>query len=126
MTDDDFVSLNVMVVSETAADRELIRRCAASASIPVRVSEIVAAGDAVAALKKPASGAWDVVLFDRGLPASGSQALRDAVRGQASRPLTIAIGEAAALDVDGAMAKPLEEQQVSELISACITARLAQ
>jgi CheY-like chemotaxis protein len=121
---DDFVSLKVMVVSETAADRELIRRGVAGASIPVMISEVVAAGGEPAALKSLASDTFDLVLFDDWMPAPDKQVLLAAIRGEASQPLAVVIGAAAGLDVDGTLAKPLEQQRVSELIDECIAARL--
>jgi two-component system chemotaxis response regulator CheY len=121
---DEFVSLKVMVVSEAAADRELIRRGVGGASLPVMISEIVTVGDESAAIKGLAEDSFDVVLFDEGLPAPDKQALIAAIRGEASRPLAVVIGEAQGLDVDGALPKPLEQQDVSELIRECIAARL--
>ena len=127
---DDFVSLKVMIVSEAAADRELVHRAVADASIPVMISEIIAVGDEPAALKSLADDSFDVVLFDEGLPAPDRAALMAAIRGKASRPLAVAIGAAReaqavrSLDVDGALARPLEQQSVSELIGECIAARL--
>jgi CheY-like chemotaxis protein len=118
----DFVSLKVMIVSEAAADREVIRRGVGGASLPVVISEIATAGDA--ALKSLASDAFDVVLFDEDLPASDKQALIAAIRGEASRPLAVVIGKAQGPDFDGALSKPLERQRVSELIGECIAARL--
>ena len=47
-----------------------------------------------------------------------------AIRGELSRPLAVVIGKAAGLGVDGALAKPLEQQSVSELIGDCITVQL--
>jgi CheY-like chemotaxis protein len=121
---DEFVSLTVMVVSEAAADRELIRRGVGGASLPVMISEIVTVGDEAAALKRLASDTFDVVLFDDALPASDKQTLIAAIRGEASRPLAVVLGGAQGLDVDGALPKPLEPQRVSALIGECIAARL--
>ena len=64
------------------------------------------------------------MLFDDRMPASDKQALLAAIRGEASQPLAVVIGAAAGLDVDGTLAKPLEQQRVSELIDECIAARL--
>ncbi|MBX9841046.1 MAG: response regulator [Xanthobacteraceae bacterium] len=121
---DDFVSLKAMIVSEAAADRELIRRGAAGASLPVIISEVVTTGGESAALRNLASETFDVVLFDDGLASSDKEVLLAAVRGEASRPLAVVIGEAAGLDVDGALAKPLAQQHVAELIGECIATRL--
>jgi DNA-binding NarL/FixJ family response regulator len=91
------------------------------------ISEIVTVGDEAAALKSLASDAFDVVLFDDALPASDKRVLLAAIRGEASQPLAVVIGAAQgaqALDVDGALPKPLEQQRVSALIGECIAARL--
>jgi CheY-like chemotaxis protein len=121
---DEFVSLRVMIVSEVVPDRELIRRGVAGASLPVMISEVVTVGDEPAALKSLASEPFDVVLFDDSLSASNKEALIAAIRGEASQPLAVVIGEAQGLNVDGALPKPLEQQRVSELIGECIAARL--
>src|SRR5262245_53922734 len=121
---DDFVSLKVMIVSEAAADRELIRRGVAGASLPVMISEVVAVGKEQAAPKSLAQDRFDVVLFDESLPASDKEALVAAIHGEPSRPLAVVIGAAATPDIDGALPKPLEQQRVSALIDECITARL--
>ena len=42
---DDFFSLKMLIVSEAAPERELLRQAAAQASIPIDVSELEAAGD---------------------------------------------------------------------------------
>src|SRR6266568_5868495 len=124
---DDFVSLKVMIVSEDAAERELIRRGVSDASIPVDISEIAAARDEAAACKCLADDAHDVVVFDGRMPASGQQVLLDAIRANPGNPLAIFAGEpenGIAGRLDGVIAKPIEQQQVSGLIGNCIAVRL--
>src|SRR5438309_261158 len=90
---DDFVSLKVMIVSENAAERELIRRGVSGASIPVNISEVAAVRDESAARKLLANDACDVVLFDERMPAVAQQALLDAAREAPANPLAILLGE---------------------------------
>ena len=42
---DDFISMKILIVSEAAPERELLRRASAEAPIPVDVSELDAPGD---------------------------------------------------------------------------------
>jgi CheY-like chemotaxis protein len=128
---DDFVSLKVMIVSEDAAERELVRRSVSSASIPVNISEVEAARDEAAACKLLADGAYDVVLFDGRMPAVAQQALVDAIRATPGNPLAILVGEAAsgpendvAGRLDGVIARPVELREVSGVIGNCVTVRL--
>jgi len=128
---DDFVSLKVVIVSGDANERELIRRGMSSASIPVNISEIEAAHDETAACRHLSRDACDVVMFDGGMPAAAQQALLDAVRTTAGNPLAVLIGETAggpatgvAGRPDGAIAKPVEQQQVSALTGDCVAVRL--
>ena len=128
---DDFVSLKVMIVSEDAAERELIRRGVSTASIPVNISEVEAARNESSACRLLADDAYDVLLFDSRMPAAAQQALLDAIRASAGNPLAILVGEVAsgsAKDVadrlDGVIAKPIEQQQVSGLIANCVAVRL--
>lgn len=128
---DEFVSLKVMIVSDDAAERELIRRGVSSASIPVNISEVEAVHDETAACRHLSGDACDVVMFDGRMPAAAQQALLDAIRATPGNPLAILVGEAAggpAKDVagrlDGVIAKPIEQQQVLGLIGNCVAVRL--
>src|SRR5258706_3369634 len=128
---DDFVSLKLMIVSDNATERELIRRGVSTASIPVNISEIEAAHDEAAACKLLADHAYDVVLFDGRMPAVAQQALLDAIRATPGNPLAILVSEAAsgpgndvAGRLDGMIAMPVELRQVSGLIANCVAVRL--
>jgi CheY-like chemotaxis protein len=128
---DDFVSLKVMIVSEDAAERELIRRGVSTATIPVDISEIEAAHNESAACRLLADDAHDVVFFDSRMPAAAQQALLDAIRATPGNPLAILVGEAAggaekdvASRLDGAIARPIQQQGVSGLIGNCVAVHL--
>jgi CheY-like chemotaxis protein len=132
--DDDIISLRILVVSEAAAERELIRLAASEASVPIEVVEVEAAADATAACELlERDGAFDAVFFDSRMPRSARQAVLDAVHSSSGRPLAILIGAAAiktrevltdGLAVDSVLAKPIDAQELRQLIETCIRARL--
>jgi CheY-like chemotaxis protein len=133
MMSDDFITLKILIVSEAAAEREIVRRAALEAPIPIDVAEVDAAGDAVVACKTLANDAYDIVFFDSRMPRPDRQKVLDAVRAAKGRPLAVFIGAAAmktrevlteGLEIDGALAKPMEAGEVSELIRSCVRARL--
>jgi DNA-binding NtrC family response regulator len=130
---DDFLTLKMLIVSEAAPERELVRQAAMQASIPIDVSELEAASDAVAMGEMLARQDFDVVLFDSRLSKSTRQELLNAIREAPSRPLAVLIGPAAiktrevltdGLAVDSALAKPIDPQETRDLIDRCIRARL--
>jgi CheY-like chemotaxis protein len=130
---DDFFSLKILIVSEAAPERELVRQAAAQASIPIEVSQLEAVGDPITTSEMLARESYDVVFFDSRLPKQGRQELLDALRAAPSRPLGILIGPAPiktrevltdGLEVDSTLAKPLDVQEVRDLIGRCIHARL--
>jgi len=132
---DDFISMKILIVSESASDRELLRRAAAEASIPVEASELDAPGDPIATKELLARQNFDVVLLDSRIPKPARQEFLNAIRAAPSRPLAILIAPATiktrevftdGLEVDGALAKPIDMQETRDLISCCIRARLPQ
>jgi CheY-like chemotaxis protein len=131
--DDDFFSLKTLIVSEAAPERELLRQAAAQVSIPVEVAEIETAGDPIAMGELLARGKFDVVFFDSRIPKQGRVELLNAIRAAPSRPLAVLVGAAAmktrevlteGLEVDSALAKPINLQEACDLIDRCIRARL--
>ena len=130
---DDFLTLKMLIVSEAAPERELVRQAAMQASIPIHVSDLEAASDPVAMGEMLARQDFDVVLFDSRLSKSTRQELLNAIREAPSRPLAVLIGPAAiktrevltdGLAVDSALAKPIDPQETRDLIDRCIRARL--
>src|SRR5436305_10585280 len=91
---DDFISMKMLVVSEAASDRELLRRASAEASIPVEAAELDAPGDPVAVAELLARQNFDVVLFDSRIPKPARQEFLNAVRAAPSRPLAVLIAPA--------------------------------
>jgi|KBSMisStaDraftv2_1062788.scaffolds.fasta_scaffold1124689_2 hypothetical protein len=63
---DDFFSLKILIVSEAASERGILRQVAAQASIPAEIAEIDAAGDPIAMGELLALGKYDVVFSTPG------------------------------------------------------------
>jgi CheY-like chemotaxis protein len=86
--------LRILIVSEAAAERALVRRAAVHATVPIEIVEVEAAADAVAARQSLASNTFDAVFFDSRMPKGERQLVLDAIRAAPSRPLAILIGAA--------------------------------
>src|SRR5215212_6887848 len=132
---DDFISLKILIVSEAAPERELLRRASAEAPIPVEVTELDTPGDPVAMSELLARQNFDVVFFDSRIAKPARQELLNAIRAAPSLPLAVLIAPAAiktrevfteGLEVDSALAKPMDLQETRDLIDCCIRARLPQ
>jgi|SRR3954469_707293 CheY-like chemotaxis protein len=132
---DDFISMKMLIVSDATPERELLRRASAEASIPIEVSELDAPSDPVSMNEMLARQNFDVVFFDSRISKPGRQELLNVLRVASSRPLAILIASAAiktrevftdGLEVDGALAKPIDLQEARDLIACCIRARLPQ
>jgi DNA-binding NtrC family response regulator len=132
---DDFISMKILIVSEAAPERDLLRRVSAEASIPVEASELDTPDDPVAMRELLARENFDVVFFDSRIAKPARQELLDIIRAAPSRPLAILIAPATiktrevitdGLEVDSALAKPMDLQETRDLIACCIRARLPQ
>jgi CheY-like chemotaxis protein len=130
---DDFLTLKMLVVSEAATEREIVRRVAAEVSLPIELTEAEDVRDSAAADELLARAPYDIVLFDSRMPKSNRQVLLDAIRKAKSRPLAILVGAAEmktrevltdGLEVDGALAKPIDTEEAHRLIENCCRARL--
>lgn len=130
---DDFFSLKILIVSEAASERKLLRQIAAQTSIPAEVTEIEAIGDPIAMGELLARGMYDVIFLDSRFPRQTRQDLLNAIRAAPTRPLAVLIGAAAmrsrevltdGLEVDSALAKPIDMQEARDLIGRCSRARL--
>lgn len=129
----ELVSLQILIFSEAAAEREVVRQAAAQASIPIGISEAEAVDDPSAIGEMLARQSYDVVFFDSWIAKPVRQQLLDAIQHAASRPLSVCIGSATmksrevltdGLKVDSTLGKPLDLQETRELIDCCIRARL--
>jgi CheY-like chemotaxis protein len=132
---DDFISMKVLIVSEAASDRELLRRASAQASIPIDASELDAPGDPATMTELLVRQNFDVVFFDSRIAKLARQEFLNAIRAAPSRPLAVLIAPAMLktrevftdnLDVDSALAKPINLEETRDLIACCIRARLPQ
>jgi CheY-like chemotaxis protein len=132
---DDFISMKLLIVSEAAPERDLLRRASAEASIPVDATELDTPGDPVAMSELLARQNFDVVFFDSRIAKPARQELLNAIRAAPSLPLAVLIAPAAiktrevfteGLEVDSALAKPMDLQETRDLIDCCIRARLPQ
>jgi CheY-like chemotaxis protein len=130
---DDILSLKMLIVSEAAPERELVRLAAVHGSVPIEVFEIEQAGDAIAARAAVESDSYDTVFFDSRMPRAERQILLETIRTAPGRPLAVLIGAAElktrevltdGLDVDGVLAKPIDMQEARDVISRCIKARV--
>jgi DNA-binding NtrC family response regulator len=129
----DILSLQLLIVSEAAPERELVRQAAMQASVMIDVAELGAAGERAETADLLAKQNYDAVFFDSRLPKPVRMGLLALIREARSRPLAVLIGPAAiktrevfteGLDVDSALAKPIEMREVRVLMERCIRARL--
>ena len=65
---DDIHSLKILIVSDAAQERELVRQAALQASVPIDTAELDALGERAATIELLAKQSYDVVLFDSRLP----------------------------------------------------------
>jgi CheY-like chemotaxis protein len=130
---DDLLTLNMLIVSEAAPERQLVRRVAMEAPIPVHVTEADPPGGCDEMAKLLSQTSYDMVLFDSRIPKADRQGMLDAIRAAGSRPFAILIGAAAmrtrevitdGLEVDGTLAKPIDLQEARSLIDNCCRARV--
>src|SRR5215207_5720737 len=92
---DDFFSLEILIVSEAASERGILRQVAVENSVPAETAEIEAPGDPTAMGELLALGSYDVVFFDSRFPKQARQDLLSAIRSAPSRPLAVLVGAAA-------------------------------
>jgi len=64
----DLLSVKIAIVSEVAAERELVRQAAAQVPFPMDVSEVEVTNDALAMGTSLARESFDVVFFDSRIP----------------------------------------------------------
>jgi DNA-binding NtrC family response regulator len=129
MLEGDLVSLRVLLASPSAADRDLMRRGAVAASVPVEVAE---AESAAVARKKIGAAAVDVVFLDATIPADERFACVAQARSSEHKPFVILVAatvEAAQALVkegsaDSAMVKPADVGQAKALVERCARLRL--
>jgi CheY-like chemotaxis protein len=130
---DDLVSLRILIVSDNASERDVLRTAALQAPVVIDVSEVDVLGGAAGACKKIASEKTDIVFLDSRMSHENRRSIVDAARAAGARPIVISMGainlkasEAAAERqlVDGMLAKPVTVADARALLDACVRARL--
>jgi CheY-like chemotaxis protein len=125
---DDLVSLKILLLSASAADRDLMRRGALAASVPV---DVVEAEGASAARAKLAGNDIDVVFADAAIPVAERDAFIAQSRSMEQKPFVFLVAatvdEAQSLSgvgADGAVVKPAKQSEAKSLIERCARLRL--
>jgi DNA-binding NtrC family response regulator len=129
MIEGDLVSLRVLLVSPSAADRELMRRGATAASVPVELAE---AESIALARKRISAGAIDVVFLDAAIPAEERTICVEQARSSEHKPFVILVAvsaeEAQGLakegSADSAVVRPTDVGQAKVLVERCARLRL--
>ena len=129
---DDLVALSVLVVSDSASERDALKEAAANASVMIDLSEVDRISEASATCNVLASKNVDVIFLDSRMPHEGRQAVIDAAHAADATPLVISIGSsdlkpnqsAERLAIDGLLAKPFQSDEARSLLDACMRARL--
>jgi DNA-binding NtrC family response regulator len=129
MIEGDLVSLRILLVSPSAADRELMQRGAIAASVPVEVAN---AESAALTRKKLGAATVDVVFLDATIPVEERTACVEQARSSEHKPFVILVAatvqEAQSLakegSADSAVAKPADVGQAKALVERCARLRL--
>jgi CheY-like chemotaxis protein len=118
---DDFVSLKVLVVSDSGSEREAIRNAASHSSAVVEIGD----SDRIADRSLLANRNVDVIFLDSRLPLESRQTVLEVARAAPSRPLVISVGlkpspiAAEVKEFDGAIAKPVQASEMRAALDAC-------
>lgn len=120
---DELLSLRVMVVSGSRADREMFREAASASAVPIEVMGADAAADAVPLLHDA-----DLVLLDGALPDAETTRLVATARAAARPPFTVLLAPAATdalpFPTDALAVKPAGLEDLKRLLEGAIRARL--
>ena len=122
MTDELF-SLHVVVASDSARDRDLLRQAAAATSVPVELAE----ADGVTSATRLLGNGCDIAFFDMGLGGEAVTRMTTAARAAAKRPFTVMLcvpGTAAQFQTDALADKPTVLDEATQLLAGCIRVRL--
>jgi CheY-like chemotaxis protein len=131
---DDFVTLKMLVASDAGPEREVLRRAASQASVPVVLAEVSEIGDAGPICAQLRSENPDVVIIDSRMPHDARKTVIEAARALPGQPLVIALGhgDARALEilaeataVDGVVTAPIDPARALSLLDGCVRARFA-
>ena len=121
----DLVSVRVLAISGSAAERELWRRAAGQIAVPIDIIEVENAAAACKALALSIQDI-DVAFLDSEL--ADKAAFIEAAQAARQRPFVILVGAAngasAAPGIDGVMSKPATLDQAKAMIGRCVRVRL--
>src|SRR5262245_14103038 len=109
---DDLVALKVLIVSDSAAERDSLRSAASEATAVIDVAEINRVDDPAPACDALGNGV-DVVFLDSRMAHDQRQAVINAARSASARPLVVSLGSMNSqggdgLAIDGLLAKPIQ------------------
>ncbi|MET0921650.1 MAG: response regulator [Xanthobacteraceae bacterium] len=121
----DLVSVRVLAISGSAAERELWRRAAGQIAVPIDIIEVENAAAACKALALSVQDI-DVAFLDSEL--ADKAAFIEAAQAARQRPFVILVGAAngapAAPGIDGGVSKPATLDQAKAMIGRCVRVRL--
>ena len=122
---DDLVSLRMLIVTPSSADRDLWRQAIGLAPMPI---EFIEAEGLPAAQPLLARGAADIVLLDAGIPEPERSAIANAARAAASAPFIVIKAQndsvARGVDADGVVTKPSSVAEAQYLIDRITHVRI--
>jgi CheY-like chemotaxis protein len=117
----DIVSLRVLIVTNSALLRALLRQGAAQASLPAEVLEADSAAAAEAFIRE----GTDVLLLDGGMPPAERARICKSARSAKDRPFLVMVGKSASdAEIDGRVERPVSEGEAQEIVDSCIRARM--
>ena len=118
----EIISVRILGVFRSAAERALLRQGAARASLPTEVSE---ADNAAAAEARLAEGGIDLVIMDDALPAAEKAGICAAARSAKENPFLICVGKKTeGVAVDGSVRRPTNAEEAKQVIDSCIRTRV--
>jgi CheY-like chemotaxis protein len=124
----DLVSVRVLAISDSAAERELWRRAAGQIAVPIDIIEVE---DAAAACKALALSVQDIDVAFLDSELADRAAFIEAARAARQRPFVILVAaangastELAAPGIDAVVTKPATLEQAKAMIGRCVRVRL--
>jgi len=124
----DLVSVRVLAISDSAAERELWRRAAGQIAVPIDIIEVE---DVAAACKALALSVQDIDVAFLDSELADRAAFIEAARAARQRPFVILVAaangastELAAPGIDAVVTKPATLEQAKAMIGRCVRVRL--
>jgi CheY-like chemotaxis protein len=126
----DLISVRILAAFGSVADRDLLRQAAAMAPIPI---DVIEADTASIARNLISSGDIDVVFIEAAAASADLKSLLVAAKSAPRAPFVIVVAsgawdpaefKAAAVTIDGVVAKPARIEQAQVLVNRCIRLRL--